>query len=273
MSKLRNFFKIKNKPDQNENIKILNENVNVNVQNEKELNREPEIQVVLDDGYRRVLMVRNMSVLEKEIVNWNKNRPPDEVRIAQICDYYKQTGVTLIPGMIYAWEHDNIYEIYDGIHRLLAGLMTGNPMTFFITIITTDREQDIIEDFKNINKSISVPSIYLEETSTAKKIVCESVVDEMCRRYPQFVSASRKPYQHNFNRDNLIEFVSTFDIDFSISGIDKKIINQFNLLNLQARDHTIEHGINIPKKCDYHKFYLFFLDKSYIREQVEKFLK
>src|SRR5574343_1223964 len=90
-----------------------------------------------------------------DIVNWSKNRPPDNVRIEQIRKYYQDNNVDLIPGIISAWKKDNEYIVYDGIHRLLAAYQYSQDMSLILQVNCTDREQDIIDDFLNINKSVS----------------------------------------------------------------------------------------------------------------------
>lgn len=214
-----------------------------------------------------------------EFVNWDKNRPPDEVRIKQIVEHIVSKNCLLIPGIIYTWKRpcetshakEKLY-VYDGIHRLLAGLETKREMTCLVGVLVSNDEQDIIDDFLNINKSISVPSIYLEETSVLKKMVCQYVADEMCRRYPAFVSPSRKPYVYNFNRDNLVEFISTLQVNFCKSGIDKQIVNELIGLNSVAKEYVSRNKIVHPRKCQFHNFYLFFYDKVLIKHRLEEVL-
>lgn len=206
-------------------------------------------------------------------VNWNKNRPPDEIRILQIKEYFSENNVEIVPGVIYAWLNNEKLCIYDGIHRFLAALRVNKPLTFLLQIKISEKENDIINDFLNLNKSVNVPSIYMEEGNVMKRLVCQNVAKMMCDKYPSFVSPSRKPYIYNFNRDNLIEFISSFEIDFTKSNIDLLIFNELIGLNYVAQDFVKNKGINCPKKCDFNKFYLFYLDKNLIRKQIEKQLQ
>ena len=214
----------------------------------------------------------NTSDIDKyNITNWSKNRQPDDVRIKDVSRYYAENNIMLIPGVIYAWQRPNTdkLEIYDGIHRLLAAYEYGEDMICILCIKITNNENEIINDFTNINKSISVPSIYLEDTNIFKKMVCQNVVEMLCKKYPTFVSPSRKPYVYNFNRDNLIEFISTFDVDFCKSRIDVEIFNELMGLNAYAEDFVKRNKVDHPKKCNYHKFYLFYLERDYIKTKIE----
>lgn len=208
--------------------------------------------------------------------NWDKNRPPDAVRVSQIANYYRTANITFLPGVISAWKKPDseILYIYDGIHRLLAAKEVDIDFDLLIKIWTTNDEEMIITDFRHINMSISVPFIYLHETHNVKKSVCESVANKLCNTFPNFVSASRFPQQQNFNRDNLIEFVAGLNIDFTKPQIDEFIFNQLIMINNDSKDHVKSLKIKVPTKCDHYGFYLFYLPKHIISSKIEDaFLK
>lgn len=215
----------------------------------------------------------------KNCQNWTKNRPPDNIRINDIVKYYyiSDQSTYLVPGIIYAWKNSEINNdciiIYDGIHRLLAAKeyikQTKRKLYCLLQTTTTDDEQQIINDFVNLNKSVCVPTIFLDDTDIRKKLMCQSIVNILCERYPTFVSPSRRPFSYNFNRDNLVEFISTLNINFHINNIDTKVINEMTGLNYEARYFVDRHNIKYPNKCLYHNFFLFFLDKSFIKQKIE----
>lgn len=201
-------------------------------------------------------------------MNWNKNRPYDKVRIDDIKKHYISEKLKVIPGIIHAWKNKSeMLEIFDGIHRYLAGCEIGN-MELLIQIYETD-EINIIKEFKNINKSISVPTIYLEENNYIKRTVCENVVKHMCEKYKNCVSPSRNCQQQNFNRDNLIEFISKLQIDFEIKNVDNIIIQELHGLNYQAKDYVTKNKIPVPQKSHYNNFYLFYLQDGFIKDKLE----
>jgi hypothetical protein len=213
-----------------------------------------------------------------EFVNWNKNRPPDVTRIRELKEYYLHENISIVPGIIYAWYKtpSEPLEIYDGIHRLLAAKELENEcsFTFLLCTFTTDDESLIIKDFKAINKSCPVPTLYTDENNNLlKRVVCENVVSELCNKYPTFVSSSRKPYRYNFNRDCILEFLSELQIDWSVSGLSNIIIQELIGLNYIAKDFVHRNNITTPKKCDFHNFYLWYLEKSVIRDKLEKSLR
>lgn len=218
-------------------------------------------ELVLETHQKRVYKVSTKDMNNEDFVNWSKNRPPDPIRIAQIRDYFMNKNTELIQGVICVWKHGGQYHVYDGIHRLHAALQLDHEMTALIQVFSTDKEQDVIDDFTNINKSINVPVIYLEETNWMK------------RKRVSFVSPSRNPYRYNFNRDNLVDFLSTLEIDFSMQGVDKILLNEFEGLNLRAMDYVASNKIKHPSKCNYHKFWLFYLEKGLIKHCLENACK
>lgn len=208
-----------------------------------------------------------------KIINWIKNRPADKHRINEIYNYYKDNNINLIPGIIYVWQHVKKLHIYDGLHRYLAAKKliktTDRDFNILVYINLSKNESEIIDEFTRINKSIPIPSIYLENEVLIKKQICEYIAEEFCKQYPDFISTSRKPHIYNFNRDLIIEWLSTFKVDFNINNLEKIIFKILLKLNDKAKNQILTGNFQHPKKCDKYNFYLFFLDKEYIKQEVE----
>ena len=258
---LKRFLKLINKPYHTSMFK--------NLLNIKKNNSEfGEIISKVNDNV--IIYKTNVEKLRTKIscINWNKNRPHDTVRVNDIKEHYLKKKTTILPGIIYGWKNNHILEIYDGIHRLLEAFEMG-ALDILIQIYYTDDESLIIEDFKNINKSISVPVIYLEQNNFIKRRVCENVAIHLCEKYPRFISPSRNCHPQNFNRDNVIDLVSKLQVDFGIKNLENIIIQELAGLNYQAKDYVIKNKIQVPQKSNYHNFYLFFLEGSFIRTKLE----
>jgi hypothetical protein len=228
--------------------------------------------------------IQNIYVYESfkdvpEFINWNKNRHPDESRINELKLYYSKNNTKVIPGIIYGWQKNSKskVEIYDGIHRILAASQlykeTQQNFTILLSILKTEDENVVISDFRAINKSCPVPILYTEETSIYKKNVCEYVINKLCENYKAFVSPSRKPFQYNFNRDVTLEWLSEFDIDWTLNGLQDIILQELNGLNHAAKNFVLRNNIKSPKKCEFHKFYLWYLEKDFIKRKIETSIK
>jgi hypothetical protein len=93
--------------------------------------------------------------------NWIKNRPPDIVRVQQIKEHFLNNNTRLVPGIISIWNNFGDFYIYDGIHRFLAvkEIVNQTPekeLFLLMQFKLTKHEQEIIDDFINLNKSVNL---------------------------------------------------------------------------------------------------------------------
>lgn len=91
----------------------------------------------------------------------------------------------------------------------------------------------------------------------------------LTNQYPSFVSPSRKPFRYNFNRDSILEWLSEFEIDWTIPGLSNIITQELSALNFIAKDFAQKGNIQTPNKCKIYNFYLWYLDRSFIQEKIQ----
>jgi hypothetical protein len=218
-----------------------------------------------------LISMKKLNKKYKSIKNWRYNRPVDVSRIKVIRDHLLINNYTLLPGIISAWETDNSLEIYDGFHRYSSAI--NLDIDLLIRITKTNDIKMVAEDFKNINQSISVPYLYLEENNITKRKVIESVVEKFCQNFPNNISPSRNCQPQNFNRDNFISILQNVDLDFFLPNIDVKIYQCLLGINNEAQEYIKNHKIKTPKKCDYYKLWLFYLDQSTIVTRIQELLQ
>jgi hypothetical protein len=108
----------------------------------------------------------------------------------------------------------------------------------------------------------------LEENNLTKRQVIESVAQKLCNKFPNNVSASQNCQRQNFNRDNLISMLSNLDVDYFTPNLDVKIYQSLLGINNEASIYVKEHKIVTPKKCDYYKFWLFYLEPETILAKI-----
>lgn len=254
------------------NTMVINTNSNEKIDNNL---LESQITIINQDTNYKLISLNYKTLKEYyNIKNWKKNRPADKFRVDEIYEYYLNNNIQLLPGILYVWQYDNKYFIYDGIHRYEALKKLNNEnINILLYINLSDNEESIIKDFTNINKSIPLPSLYIDNTEVSKINICQNVSEQLCKKYPKFVSTSRKPHTYNFNRDQIIDFISTFNINFKIKNLDYIIYQILIKLNNHAKNKILENKIVHPNKCKKYNFYLFYLDKSYIKCEIENALK
>lgn len=206
------------------------------------------------------------------VKNWNRNRKPDPIRIEEIAS--KSTHSGIVDGILCGWARNGsrTLQLYDGIHRYMAS-KDFPEIVVILKIIVTDYEQVIIDDFKNINKSISVPSIYLEEYNVYKIYVCNNVMDLFCDKWFNNRSPAKRPYSCNYNRDTFIDNVlSKLKIDFELPNIEKRIFEAILYTNDLAKDHVAKHGIKIYQKSISTNFYIMYFNNATIKHNIEEFV-
>jgi hypothetical protein len=62
--------------------------------------------------------------------------------------------------------------------------------------------------------------------------------------------------------------ISTLQIDFEKNNVDNIIIQELVGLNFQAKDYVNKNKIPVPQKSHFYNFYLFFLQESFIKNQL-----
>lgn len=233
--------------------------------------KENSLIIEQDTNYKLIKISYNNLKNNYKIKNWKKNRPADKFRVNEIYEIYKESNIKLLPGILYVWFYNNVYYIYDGLHRYEALKKLNNDLINILLYINlSNNEKSIINDFIRINKSVAIPSLYIDNTDNIKKEVCQAVAEQLCKNYSKFVSTSNRPHTYNFNRDRIIDWISTFNINFKIKDLAYIIYKILEKLNEKAKQTMIENKLEFPIKCKQYNFYLFYLKKSYIKSEIEK---
>lgn len=214
------------------------------------------------------IKIKELKNMFKKIKLWRLNRPVDTVRVETIKSFFNITNLKVVPGQIAGWvNEDKELEIYDGYHRYSSA---NDSMYVCIKILYTKDLGQVIKDFKNINRSICVPDLYLEQSSNKKKEVCESIATKMCDTFPNCRSPSRNPQPQNFNRDNFIDLISSLDVDFYTKNLEVKLWNEILGLNKYAQYYVSSNKIKTPKKCEWNNFWLLYLSRDLIKSKLEE---
>lgn len=217
-----------------------------------------------------MIVKTKVSALYKKynVVNYYKNRDPDQSRIDLLKSVLEEEPV--VPQIISGWLHDKNLYIYDGIHRITAAKQVSKDLYVMVKIVTVDDENYVIKDFKNINSAICLPFLYLEENNVFKRHICEQTVSHLMNKFPKNISPSRNHFKQNFNRDNMIDFLSELEINFNQQNLDEKIFKLLMECNDVAKNYVNTQNISFPKKCVLTQFYLMYLDESFIKKYIEE---
>lgn len=220
---------------------------------------------IYSDESQTIYLITVRDLYERGFSNWSRNRSEDPIRVVEIENYYRMNNTRIVPGIVSGWLSNHTLIIYDGIHRLVAA-KSFPSMSVMVRILQTDKEMDVIHDFKSINKSVSVPFLYVENQDELKKQICTNIVQHLCTNHYMFSSSSKKPRQGNFNRDTLMNMISELDVDFTSAQTEKVILHLLYRLNRELAT-SME---NPPPKCRKHDFYIFCKKLHELQKYIEE---
>jgi hypothetical protein len=103
-------------------------------------------------------------------------------------------------------------------------------------------EGELIELFKNLNKSNPIPDLYIRDVNKEKKDIIEKIVNDWTKKYSSHFSPNTKPYKPNINRDRFIDLVENIYDKYEINNENKKFLEHV----LERTNTNISY--NIPKK-------------------------
>ena len=215
----------------------------------------------------KILKITIADLLSAPISNWQYNRPPDLIRCNDIARYI-YTSKSPIDTMIYLSYNNKkqTFDIVDGIHRytslkiikqhnstqldLLTPSDFGNNNDaewlfnsfIIINLRVNALDGDLIELFKNLNKSNPIPELYICDINKEKKDIIEKIVNEWQQKYSSHFSSNIKPYKPNINRDRFIDLVEIIYDKYEINYEKKDV-----LVHLLERTNT-NISYNVPRK-------------------------
>jgi len=140
------------------------------------------------DCEHTIIGIEFSKVVDK-IINWENNREPDSERVNAI--YNAIEDGQYINCHISVAVTGNIIRVYDGMHRIEALKVALNNKTISDSYIVMldcifNPSDDLIKDcFRNINKSIPVPEIYIDNIVPGNiKLDIIGIVKKICCDYP-----------------------------------------------------------------------------------------
>ena len=227
-------------------------------------------QIYSDKSNNIVVYQSSIGQLAPLIQRWYQNRPEDINRVNEMTTSMRESSDNLIDGVIYCWNHDKKLHCYDGWTRYCAGynLLVNDKrdMQVILHVNSSGSENAIVEHFVRLNKAVPVPSLYTTNTSPVRRLFIETIVSEIQKQYPMFVSTSRNPRKPNYNRDQMIEVFDTALPDplgtLKMESIMRYIkeINQTLLRDLPSSA--------LPQKAVKHEFALFCVSVDVLAQRI-----
>lgn len=236
------------------------------------------------DGY-----IIKWKLISPFIQKWSGNRDPDIKRIKDMLKYYNAGGyIPLYINLAELKKKDrNILVCYDGNHRRKVFDKSAIEIKCIIDVLFNSNNNEILQAFNNINKSIQVPAIYLDNTQdiddndTSSDDELQDEIDDehenfdndikndieilantFVKKYKNFASSSNQCHSPNFNRDifidNIYQIYKQFDGKISIKQIKELLykLNEYYSKNMLCRDHS-KYNKLVIEKCKKYNMFLF----------------
>lgn len=207
---------------------------------------------------------------------WSRNRDPDMERVKEMVEYYYKGGY--IPRMIHLAEvKEEGVVCYDGNHRKeVFDKCTDEVVMCVVDIMFGATQNDVYKAFNNINKSVQLPAVYIEETDDENHVKAEIVklVRDYEAKYKPLLSSSARCHAPHFNRDNFTDniyniyksFCDTVSVE-QIGKLLEDLNNEYSHGRL-CRPHSA-YKQTLLEKCKKHNMWLF-IEKTVPFEHVEK---
>jgi hypothetical protein len=239
------------------------------------------------------IMIKDLLV--DSVKNWEYNRPPDMGRCPDIARYI-YTSKKPIDTMVYLSFNNitEVFEVLDGIHRITAlkilkeenskpldllephDFGSGNDASWLynqyllVNIRFNASIGELIEAFKNLNKSQAVPELYIRDHNKEKKEIIEAIANEWAVKYKKHFSSSANPITGHTNRNKFVDLLDKL--------YDKHKIRESSSDKLRQRLHTAnlmimnsiptKASIDIRVKCRETGCYLFLYKNDKLEEIV-----
>ena len=239
------------------------------------------------------IMIKDLLV--DSVTNWEYNRPPDMSRCPDIARYIYNTRKP-IDTMIYL-SFNNLketFEVLDGIHRITALKIikeenskpfdlldhfefgTGNcahwlyNQYLLVNIRFNAPLGELIETFKNLNKSQTVPELYIHDHTKEKRDTIDTIANEWFVKYKKHFSSASNPFLGNTNRNKFVELLDKLYEKYKIRQCNsdklRKLLDDANL-----RISTIiptKASIDLRVKCKETGCYLFLFKNDKLEEFI-----
>jgi hypothetical protein len=206
---------------------------------------------------------------------WSRNRDPDMERVNEMVDHYHKGGY--IPRMIHLAEtQDEGIVCYDGNHRKeVFNICNEDEIMCVVDVMYSATRNEVYKAFNNINKSVQLPAIYIEETNDNDvKVEIVKLVRVYETKYKSYMSTSARCHAPHFNRDtltdNIYNIYKSFDNTVSIEKIGQLLetLNNEYAHGRLCRPHSL-YKQSLVDKCKKQNLWLF-IEKTIPFEHVER---
>jgi hypothetical protein len=200
-----------------------------------------------------------------DVQQWKYNRPPDMGRVPEIHKWMKEFN--RMDGVLnLAYIQNEGLVCFEGNHRRLA--LDGLDIKVLVDIVWGATHDIVKHEFQRLNKSVSVPDLYVVENDSNLRIQIEDAVSNFRKKYSTHESASGRPIRPNFNRDKLTDEFTRLQKELKISV--PELVDRLDKLNdkYKSKDRS-KLSPNVQLKCGLSDLWLFAWSASIPTNELE----
>ena len=242
-----------------------------------------------------IYKIQVKELLGDTVKNWEYNRPPDMARCPDIARfmYSSKKPIETMFYLTYTNKKET-FEVLDGIHRLTSlkiikeenskplellwpgDFGSNNDATWlynqyiFVNIRFNATLGELIEAFKNLNKSQAVPELYIRDQQKEKRDIIDAIANEWYVKYKKHFSASANPITGNTNRNKFVELLDKLYDKHKIDETNtKKLRNLLDNANTKIMGNIpTKATIDVRVKCKDSGCYLFLYKNDKLEEII-----
>jgi len=190
------------------------------------------------------------------ITRWKFNRPPDPERVAEIGAFLKESKRA--DGLVYLACINHQLVCYEANHRreALQKEMPEGMAHILVDIIWDATDEMVKQEFIRLNKAVSVPDLYVDDSAQESAESVLKAVASFCAKYPKLKSTSGRPNRPNYNGDNFTQDFLRVMKELRISA--DELLERLERLNTEMAGW--DHGklkLNVILKCQESNLWLF----------------
>lgn len=190
------------------------------------------------------------------ITSWKFNRPPDTERVTEIREFMKESK--RVDGLIYLACVNHQLVCYESNHRreALTKDMPDDMASILVDVLWNATDDMVKSEFFRLNKAVSVPDLYVDNTSEDSVTTVLAAVETFCNKYPSLRSKNGRPNRPNYNRDNLTQEFVRLMKELNLSAEELLVrLERLNEKMAQSSHHRLTGAV--VSKCQAAGLWLF----------------
>jgi hypothetical protein len=234
------------------------------------------------NDFHYVYKIQVKDLLVGPIRNWEYNRPPDLARCPDIARYIYNSKNGLDTMLFLSYNNcKEIFEVLDGIHRVTAIKMIAEenqkprdllcPSEFgangdahwlyneymLVNLRFNANLGTLIDVFRTLNKSQTVPELYIKDQTREKRDIIDRVADEWSVLYKKHFSSSANPIIGNTNRNRFVELLDHIYEKYKIDDTSSLTHLLVKANQRIAENMPVKASIDVRLKCKDSGCFLF----------------